>query len=350
MNETIKICQACGGHELITAFDEKKWQIQGISNELYYVKCSGCGSLFLCPEIPTEELHTYYEKQYDYSTFKSMRTGKEKEATLRAEKVCEFFGEKKTKRVLDIGANAGYFLNAMRNNGWDVDGFELSKEMIEYAKDQFSLSLEQGDFFTLNEKSKTYDAISMWHVLEHLPQPNNIISGVAEQLSKGGLFACAIPNVESLAARVCKDRWRWLSPPVHLHHLTKSGLTQLCNEHGLKLVYWHSVDNFASNDMFFEYLFASVFSGRAPYPTFIQNKLDEIIDAEKDDDQLLFPEVWECEEGTYLESFAFEGIQKKPHKRLRSHTRLASILFAPFMEELWKMGLGAELECYFVKE
>jgi len=343
-------CVGCGSDQLAEAFDGKTWNVKGINKTLSYKQCCVCRSLSLFPGLSDVELEKYYAQSYDYATFKTMQKGKQAEARIRINRMNDLHNGSCPKDVLDVGANCGHFLHVAQESDWTVKGIELSAEALNYAKETYGLSLKHGGVDLLYADTFQYDALTMWHVLEHIQQPAKVIKGVANHLKTGGIFACAIPNIESLSARVCGASWRWLSPPAHVHHLTKKALCDICKENGLKLVHSYTVDNFASNDMIYEYITSVFAHDNTVLPDFIADEIKKIIDEETLGDALMFPNAWKCEKGTYLESSAIDGIKERPHKRLRSYTRYLSTILYPFLKELWDIGLGAELECYFVKE
>jgi SAM-dependent methyltransferase len=90
-----------------------------------------------------------------------------------------------------------------------------------------------GELTELAFPSESFDAVVMWHVLEHVADPHATVSEVARILRPGGVFLCAVPNFGSLEARFARDKWFHLDVPRHLNHFTAPVLAKLMTEAGL---------------------------------------------------------------------------------------------------------------------
>ena len=98
---------------------------------------------------------------------------------------------KKKKKILDYGCGYGLFLDEALKNGWSVFANEINKKCINYLN---SKKIELDNNFTKNK----YDAISLWLVLEHIPEPNLLLKKVYKALKKGGKILVNVPNFNSL--------------------------------------------------------------------------------------------------------------------------------------------------------
>jgi SAM-dependent methyltransferase len=135
--------------------------------------------------------------------------------------------------VLDIGCGPGFLLREFRDGGWQVQGTEFSEPSAAHARAVLGLPVAAGDVRELNFESASYDAVVMWHVLEHTPQPEQTLIEVARLLRPGGVFLCAVPNFGSTEARFARDKWFHLDVPRHLNHFTVATLRTLLAAHGL---------------------------------------------------------------------------------------------------------------------
>jgi SAM-dependent methyltransferase len=131
--------------------------------------------------------------------------------------------------LLDIGAGRGRFVASARAAGWSASGIEPSARGVEAARSVYGLELERA---SLADASGTYDAISMWHVLEHLDDPGGALARVASLLPAGGVLLVGVPNLASVQARVGRGRWFHLDLPRHRTHFTPAGLRSLLERHG----------------------------------------------------------------------------------------------------------------------
>ena len=92
-------------------------------------------------------------------------------------------------------------------------------------------------FVALEElQNKNFNAIGLWHVLEHLPSPKQQIQTLEKQLNPNGVFVLALPNYKSLDAKHYKDHWAAYDVPRHLWHFSATGITTLMKELGFTLV------------------------------------------------------------------------------------------------------------------
>ena len=141
----------------------------------------------------------------------------------------------KNKNHLDIGCGTGEFLNACKNSGFRTEGIEPSRLAREQAINNFNLSVTHNtelDQF----KSSQFDTISMWHVLEHIPELNKTIREFNRILNKNGKVIIAVPNHNSWDANYYKDYWAGWDTPIHLWHFSKLSIEKLFKIHDFKLI------------------------------------------------------------------------------------------------------------------
>ena len=141
----------------------------------------------------------------------------------------------KRKNHLDIGCGTGEFLNACKNSGFKTEGIEPSKLAREQAINNFNLSVTHNtelDQF----KSSQFDTISMWHVLEHIPELNKTIREFNRILNKNGKVIIAVPNHNSWDAKYYKEYWAGWDTPIHLWHFSKLSIEKIFKIHDFKLI------------------------------------------------------------------------------------------------------------------
>lgn len=134
--------------------------------------------------------------------------------------------------LLDIGAGTGDFLLVAKNNGWNAVGIEPSEKARGIAK-QKGVELKQNlsDF-----ESHTFDTITMWHVLEHVPDLENQIKELKRLLKPNGSILIAVPNFKSYDANHYKEFWAAYDVPRHLWHFSKTAIKKLFQKEGLELI------------------------------------------------------------------------------------------------------------------
>lgn len=200
-----------------------------ISNDLFEVaRCGVCGLTVTVPQLVGPAMSAYYPAGY-YGTQEGKRfpgiVERLQDALYvwRARRLESLVGGK-PGRVLDVGCGRGLLLEQLRRRGWDVQGTELSEQSAAYPRDVLGIPVHIGDLVDLHFPSDHFDAVVLWHVLEHVPDPAVVLAEVARILRPGGIFLVAVPNFGSLEARLTRDKWFHLDVPRHLNHYTPAVL------------------------------------------------------------------------------------------------------------------------------
>ncbi|HEV8597583.1 MAG TPA: class I SAM-dependent methyltransferase [Candidatus Dormibacteraeota bacterium] len=144
-------------------------------------------------------------------------------------------------RLLDVGSGKGHFVAAARRAGWDATGIEVSSAAASEARRRYGIETRVADWATV-PLDGPYEVITMWHVLEHLPDPAAAMRRVRLLLADDGRAVISVPNLASLQARLFGGWWFHLDPPRHLYHFTPIALRRLAERTGFEVV---AVDTFA---------------------------------------------------------------------------------------------------------
>ncbi|MFA9187173.1 class I SAM-dependent methyltransferase [Flavobacterium sp. FBOR7N2.3] len=134
-------------------------------------------------------------------------------------------------RILDIGAGTGDFLLTAQENGWQTIGVEPSPR----AK---GIAIKKGIAFVEDTKeleSHSFDTISMWHVLEHVPDLDAQIKELKRLLKQDGTLIVAVPNYKSFDAKHYGAFWAAYDVPIHFWHFSKKAIQLLFAKEGMKL-------------------------------------------------------------------------------------------------------------------
>jgi len=134
--------------------------------------------------------------------------------------------------ILDFGAGTGEFLNTMRKYLWNVEGVEPNKN----ARDLAILKRLDLKADLSKLRFKKFDVISLWHVLEHLPDLEIKIAEFYELLQEDGILIIAVPNYRSYDAEFYKEDWAAWDVPRHLWHFSREGLAEKFSVHNFELV------------------------------------------------------------------------------------------------------------------
>ena len=135
-------------------------------------------------------------------------------------------------KILDIGAGVGDFLSVAKNDGWQTTGIEPSEK----AK---AIAISKGVLFVENLsqlQNNSFDVITMWHVLEHVPDLENQIAELKRLIKPNGTIIIAVPNFKSFDAKHYKEFWAAYDVPIHLWHFSKTAIQKLFAKQNLELV------------------------------------------------------------------------------------------------------------------
>ena len=137
--------------------------------------------------------------------------------------------------LLDVGAGNGHFLAHMRDLKWDVMGVEPDPSAVRVAVERFGLPVTHGTLDTARLPLPACDAITLFHVLEHVPDPVATLEHVKRLLRAGGQVVVVTPNAESLAQRLFGADWRGWEPPRHLFVFSPATLRTCAERAGLQV-------------------------------------------------------------------------------------------------------------------
>ena len=141
----------------------------------------------------------------------------------------------KNGNLLDVGSGTGHFASAMKKAGWQVTGLEPDEGARTVASQEHSIELlPSGELFNLSEKK--FNAITLWHVLEHVHDVKKYIQTFKKLLADNGKLFIAVPNYTSYDAEKYKEYWAAYDVPRHLYHFTPQTMQWLMKECGLKIV------------------------------------------------------------------------------------------------------------------
>jgi len=138
-------------------------------------------------------------------------------------------------KILDVGCGRGSFLEIMRRGGWDAVGSELNKETASYAEQVYDLKVHTGDLIDQNLAPESFDAVNICGVLEHVKNPDAILSKVHRLLKSEGLLVVLVPDIRSFEFQLGRENWFHLDLPFHLFHFTEKGLGRLLRKKGFKI-------------------------------------------------------------------------------------------------------------------
>ncbi|MBU1197126.1 class I SAM-dependent methyltransferase [Candidatus Micrarchaeota archaeon] len=197
------------------------------------VKCKQCHFVYVNPRLKSQFIVGGYSAAED-KTYVSQSEGRM--ATFRAGvRLMEKHMPKKG-RVLDVGAAAGLFVKAAKENGWDAYGVEPSHWLARYGRETFGLNLKQGTIHTAKYPDAHFDVVTFWDVLEHVPDPAADLKEAMRILKPGGLLVVNYPNFGSRLAKITGRKW-WFLLSVHLWYFTPKTMRDMLERNGFEQVY-----------------------------------------------------------------------------------------------------------------
>jgi len=202
-----------------------------------YESCDHCGWIRLAVDIsdPVWKETAYTADYYGggYSKFTgAIQWLRELSARRRADELARFFS--KPGRVLDIGCGEGLFLQNMKKLGWQVDGCEISDTAARRTEERIGQPVHRGGFETMKVSGRPWDMVMLWHVLEHVSQPETLLREIHAATAPGAMLVIGIPNADSWQARLFGPDWFHLDPPRHLYSMNLSHLRQLAGRAGFE--------------------------------------------------------------------------------------------------------------------
>ncbi len=234
-------CDICGNSEQLTRkyyHYEINCQCHG-PKHFEIVKCSNCTFAFT-QDVPDQNDIAEYYHHADYVShtdtseglfFKIYHIVREKMLNKK-----RLWVEKHTQKgtVLDIGAATGYFLANLKNNGWEVLGFEPEKSASKIAKEKHGIDLVD-EFEPMFAENKKFEAISMWHVMEHVHEMDLYFEHFKKLLTENGKVFIAVPNYTSTDGKFYKENWAAWDVPKHLWHFSPQSLKVQAEKHGFEV-------------------------------------------------------------------------------------------------------------------
>ncbi len=139
------------------------------------------------------------------------------------------------KNLLDVGCGTGNFLQVAKQNGWQVSGIEPNKHAREIANKKTNNSVFEIEQLLKFEEA-SFDVITLWHVLEHLPKLEEHIAIFKKLLKPTGTLIIAVPNYNSYDALYYKKHWAAFDVPRHLWHFSKTSISKLVLKERMNVV------------------------------------------------------------------------------------------------------------------
>jgi 2-polyprenyl-3-methyl-5-hydroxy-6-metoxy-1,4-benzoquinol methylase len=215
-------CPICGNND--TEFARS-------AGDVALLRCRRC-ALIYCPEVPEPDARArYYDERYFTDPSREYGDYLGEEAVHRRQ-ARYYLGVLRSMgitagRLLDVGCATGFFLDEARQAGFEVVGCDVSGFAVAHACEVLGLHVVQGDFLEADLPPRSFDVITLFNVLEHLPDQRAVARKLAELLRPGGVLVVETWDYRAPVARVLGAYWHDWAPPFVLYYYTKRTLAAL---------------------------------------------------------------------------------------------------------------------------
>lgn len=211
-------CGSMGGQAYLKAPD----RFHGRARLYQLLRCPSCSLVWLENPPPPSDMARHYGEDYDRAV---ARAGSDpRQWVARRATLLRY---KSAGRILDLGCSSGGFLECLSGMSWELCGIEMSERVAKQARTFTGAEVFVGDILDAPFPPASFDAITCFHVFEHLYEPGEVLAKVYEWLKPGGIFYTEMPNIDSAGARIFGSYWFPLELPRHLYHFSPASLRNL---------------------------------------------------------------------------------------------------------------------------
>jgi 2-polyprenyl-3-methyl-5-hydroxy-6-metoxy-1,4-benzoquinol methylase len=238
MYEKLTQCPNCLSQDIRNHIICQDYVVSGESFAI--TRCANCGFLFTNPRPSLDNLHKYYESE-QYKPHHNTKTSVF-DLVYRFIRSYNFRYKHRIIKthipepgnVLDIGTGTGEFLNFLKKKNWTIEGVEPNHTARQSASALTSGPIH-GDLKEI-KPNRQYHLITLWHVLEHLPDLNDTLAFLKKAKAKKGRILIAVPNFLSYDANHYGEHWAGYDVPRHLYHFSPAVMKAFLKKHKLKII------------------------------------------------------------------------------------------------------------------
>ncbi len=254
-------CPVCDGEAINDVLRVKDYTVSGESFTI--AECSSC-SLRFTKDAPGAATIAPYYRSENYISHTDTAKGVvnrlyhfvRKTTLVQKRKLIEKATGIRSGNIVDVGSGTGAFPNEMKQNGWKTTGLEPDADARKLAMNLYNLELaDSSHLYQL--PGDNFDAITLWHVLEHVHDLDRYMQQLKRLLKVTGNIFVAVPNYTSKDAAVYKEYWAAYDVPRHLYHFSPLSMQVLMEKHGLKITQY--------KPMWFDSFYISLLSNKYKY-------------------------------------------------------------------------------------
>jgi 2-polyprenyl-3-methyl-5-hydroxy-6-metoxy-1,4-benzoquinol methylase len=256
----------------------ERFAVRVVRDGFQYVTCSECSFVYLNPQLTQQAIEEVYNEEEVRRFFfqELLLPHVERDQQVEFEERIQILKQLVTStspRLLDVGCAAGNFLHIAQRSGFQGEGLELNELYVDYVRRHRPLIIHRKLLEEMHYPEATFDIVTLWDVLEHLPQPVQTLRSVASVLKRGGVLGLTTINHACLNERLLKERWRYYMPPDHLCSFTPSLLERMLKQTGFRIV---RLQHHYMFEVLADHWFAFLKSSKSPSYPFL-NKAQKLI-------------------------------------------------------------------------
>jgi SAM-dependent methyltransferase len=229
-----RVCPVCSSSRIVpfmTVTDNG--HLRSLDIKLPVYRCRACDVFFLNPPPPAEIGREYFAEAYAGDGSKNIYYNDEfKDRTSRVRLELLSKQAPPGRRLLDVGCGKGQFVRVARSEGWDAWGVELDAGACAYAKDTLGLDTVLNGSLDHSDLPAQFDVVTLWDVIEHVPDPVDIFRQALRRLRPGGIVAVRTANIRSWGFDRHRSRW-WAFGSDHRFYFSPHSLGVAMNRAGL---------------------------------------------------------------------------------------------------------------------
>jgi 2-polyprenyl-3-methyl-5-hydroxy-6-metoxy-1,4-benzoquinol methylase len=232
-------CLLCGSRNWSPLVEAPDTTLGGTGWWFAVVQCQECGLCFTNPRPNVDSISQFYPSVYRPHRTSSLRRRRWRlpglSARKRAPKEQRVISWRSPGRLLDFGCGGGAFLAHMHGQGWQVTGLDVSTAAIQRIRNELGLRAIVGTLPHPELWPASFDVITLWHSLEHVHFPLQVLREAYRLLVPGGKLFVAVPNIDSFPFRWFGSAWYGLDLPRHLTHFTPWTLHLILEKVGFRV-------------------------------------------------------------------------------------------------------------------
>ncbi len=234
-------CPVCLSSSTAPAFSGSDILFQATTRQFHFLVCHACDCLFMNPLPSAGEIAGFYPDQYWWSGSRSTLL-KRLESIYRRIALRSHVSFIRTAakripsgsalRLLDVGCGSGTLIGLLKRRGFEVLGVDTSEEAAKVARIESDVRVVTGTLATAGLEHASFDIVTLFHVMEHVTNPREVLAEVRRVLRPGGVLVLQVPNIDSWQYRWFGKKWYGLDIPRHVIDYSRASIVQLVEDSG----------------------------------------------------------------------------------------------------------------------